>query len=68
MNSEKLNELKKNIEKKTDELDREINHATVNLSESDVRHLKELKLQCSAQLRLIKFIESDFSDNDYIIC
>ena len=31
-------------------------------------YLKTLQLQCEAQLRLIRLLESDFEDSKYIIC
>jgi hypothetical protein len=66
--AEKINKLKQEIEEKDDKLELEINRALENKDESLARSLKEHHLQCAAQLRLIRYIESDFEDTNYTIC
>lgn len=69
IDSKKLEELKSSIEKRSAELLEQIGHAQGIGDESTYRYLKNLEVQCSAQLRLIRHIESDFNDTDrYIIC
>lgn len=65
---EKLNKVKEDITRKNDELLSEISGALANNDRNTYDYLKTLKLQCEAQLRLIRFIESDFKDDKYIIC
>lgn len=65
---EKLNKVKEEITKKNDELLSEISGALANNDRNTYDYLKTLQLQCEAQLRLIRFIESDFKDDKYIIC
>lgn len=63
----KLNKLKKNIEEKQDELFKEIAVALGNNDTDTYNHLKQLQLQCAAELRLIKHIESCMTD-EFLIC
>jgi len=65
--ADKLEELKKRIEEKEQELFNEINNALGNRDEESYRYLKELQLQCTAELRLIKHIENGL-DGDFVIC
>lgn len=65
---EKLNKVKEEITEKNKELLSEISNALANYDRSTYEYLKTLQLQCEAQLRLIRLIESDFEDDRYIIC
>lgn len=65
---EKLNSVKAEITKKNEELLSEIALALGNDDTSTYEHLKGLQLQCTAQLRFIKLLESNFKDDKYIIC
>lgn len=67
MDNKKLKELKEKIENKEKELLNEINHSLANRDESAYNHLKQLQLQCRAELRLIKYIE-DGLEGDFMIC
>ena len=64
---EKLNQLKSKIEEKEDRILAQISEALKNDDESTFNHLKQLQLQCTAQLRLIKYIEKGL-DGEYTIC
>lgn len=66
--ADKMEELKKRIEEKRDELLAEINHVLGNNDNNTYQHLKSLQLQCDAELRLIKHIETNFEDKNFIIC
>lgn len=61
VNMYKLIGLEKSLTEKRDELNKE------RLTQ-DSEELKQRELQCIAQLRLIKYIESDFNDANYIMC
>lgn len=63
----KMNKLKEEISNKNNELIKEINQALSNDDNATYEHLKQLQLQCAAELRLIKHIENEFKD-DFIIC
>ena len=65
---EKLNKVKEDITRKNDELLSEISGALANNDTNTYDYLKTLQLQCEAQLRLIRLLESDFKDDKYIIC
>lgn len=65
---EKLNKVKEDITRKNDELLSEISGAPANNDRNTYDYLKTLQLQCEAQLRLIRLLESDFEDSKYIIC
>ena len=65
---EKLNKVKEDITRKNDELLSEISGALANNDRNTYDYLKTLQLQCEAQLRLIRLLESDFEDSKYIIC
>ena len=58
---DKLIDLEKSLTEKRDELNKE------RLTQ-DSEELKQRELQCIAQLRLIKYIKSDFNDTNYIMC
>lgn len=55
------------ISNKRDELDKELNVAIANKMESAERYLKERKLQCDAQIRLLNYILGDIDDKEYIM-
>lgn len=61
VNMNKLLDLEKSLTEKRDELNKE------RLTQ-DSEELKQRELQCIAQLRLIKYIKSDFNDANYIMC
>ena len=61
VNMNKLIDLEKSLTEKRDELNKE------RLTQ-DSEELKQRELQCIAQLRLIKYIKSDFNDANYIMC
>lgn len=61
VNMGKLLELEKSLIEKRDEL-----HKERAVQDSD--DLKQRELQCTAQLRLVKYIKSDFKDEKYIMC
>lgn len=64
---DKLNELKEVIERKNKQfLDAE-NKALLNKDITAYDSLKQKRLQCEAELRLIKFIENNF-EGDFVIC
>lgn len=64
---DKLNELRETIERKNKQfLDAE-NKALLNKDIAAYDSLKQKRLQCEAELRLIKFIENDF-EGDFVIC
>lgn len=65
---EKLNKVKEDITRKNDELLSEISGELANNDRNTYDYLKTLQLQCEAQLRLIRLLESDFEDSKYIIC
>lgn len=66
--TDKMEEIKKKIEEKRDELLNEINQALGNNDNSAYQHLKSMQLQCDAELRIINHIENNFENNDFIIC
>ena len=66
-NVEQLNDLKKDIEERQDEILKEIAHALGTGNNDMYNHLKQLQLQCAAELRLIKHIESGMKD-EFLIC
>lgn len=61
INMDKLLDLEESLTEKRDELNKE------RLTQ-DSEELKQRELQCIAQLRLIKYIKSDFNDTNYIMC
>lgn len=63
----KLNKLKKEITDKQDELFKEISVALGNGDNDTYNCLKQLQLQCSAELRLISHIENGMK-GDFMIC
>ena len=63
-----LEELKVKIKDKNEQLLFDINKALATDDRKTYDYLKPLQLQCDAQLRFIKLLESNFDDNDYIIC
>lgn len=65
--SAKLGSLKEDIKKKDEELLKEICNATANNNIEQYNYLKQLQLQCAAELRLIKHIEDEFKD-EFFIC
>lgn len=65
--SAKLGSLKEDIKKKDEELLKEICNATANNNIEQYNYLKQLQLQCAAELRLIKHIEDGFKD-EFFIC
>jgi len=65
--ADKLEELKNRISEREKELFDEINNALGNKDEEQYRYLKQLQLQCTAELRLIKYIENCFK-GDFMIC
>ena len=65
---EKLNKVKEEITEKNKELLSEISGALAINDRNTYDYLKTLQLQCEAQLRLIRLLESDFEDSKYIIC
>lgn len=60
VNMYKLLDLEKSLTEKRDELNKE------RLTQ-DSEELKQRELQCIAQLRLIKYIKSNFTDANYIM-
>lgn len=64
---EKMEDLKKKIEEKLEELNKEINKALGSNDRETYNHLKQLQLQCTAELRLIKHIEDGFKEV-FLIC
>ena len=65
---EKLNKVKEEITKENDKLVNQIALALGNNDMASYEHLKQLQLQCTAQLRFIELLENDFEDDKYIIC
>ena len=64
---DKLDELRETIKRKNKQfLDAE-NKAVLNKDITTYDSLKQKRLQCEAELRLIKFIENDF-EGDFVIC
>ena len=61
VNTNKLLELEKLLTEKRDELYKE-------RAVQDSDDLKQRELQCTAQLRVIKYIKNDFKDEKYIMC
>lgn len=68
MTSTELTNLKEKIEDKRSQATKDMSKAVTDNNVALQSSLRERVLQCNAQLRLIKFIESDFTDKDYIIC
>jgi hypothetical protein len=68
ISNNKLDNLEKNIREKDDELLKEMNDAVSNGQDDFANELKQLHLQCTAQLRLINHIKNNLEDEDYIIC
>lgn len=66
--ADRLSIVKENIKKKNDELLDAINKALAYNDNSTYNHLKQLQLQCQAQLRFITLLENNFEDDNYIIC
>ena len=64
---DKLNKIKEDIEAKEQELFNEINNALGSKDYEAYNHLKQLQLQCTAELRLIKHIEDDMQ-GEFMIC
>ena len=65
---ERALELKTMIEEKNDELLKEIAHALSNTDYTSYNYLKSLQLQCKAELRLLKHLDSTDDNKDFIIC
>ena len=63
----KLNELRETIERKNKQFLDSENKALLNKDIATYDSLKQKRLQCEAELRLIKFIENDF-EGDFVIC
>lgn len=66
--ADKLEEVKERIKNKNDSLLEDISKALANNDTDTYNYLKTLQLQCSAQLRFIMLLESNFEDDKYIIC
>lgn len=67
IDKEKFDKLYEEIKSKHNELVREINEALLSgLSDSMIQPLKEKKLQCAAELRLMRHIINGM-DGDFLI-
>lgn len=66
-NTEKLAKLKESIEKEEEKLFLLISKALENNDEATHNYLKQKQLQCVAELRLIKHIENNFTE-EFMIC
>ena len=65
---ERALELKTMIEEKNEELLKEIAQALSNNDYKSYNYLKSLQLQCKAELRLLKHLDSTDDNKDFIIC
>ena len=65
---ERALELKTMIEEKNEELLKEIAQALSNTNYTSYNYLKSLQLQCEAELRLLKHLDSTDDSKDFIIC
>jgi hypothetical protein len=65
---ERTLELKTMIEEKNDELLKEIAHALSNNDYKSYNYLKSLQLQCKAEIRLLKHLDSTDDNKEFIIC
>ena len=64
---DKLNDLKRAIKERETELFSEINVALGNNDTEAYTHLKQEQLQCTAELRLIRYLENGL-EGDFTIC
>ena len=67
IDSSKLNILKEEIEEKNMELFDSISGALASGDTDTYNHLKQMQLQCEAELRLIRYIEDGMVDK-FIVC
>lgn len=67
-NSADLQRVKSDIIEKNNELLADIANATGIGDLARYNELKQLQLQCSAQLRFIELLENNFMTSNYIIC
>lgn len=65
--NEKLNELKCKIEEKEEMLFKQISKALADGDNSTYNRLKQMQLQCKAELRLIAYIENGM-EGEFFIC
>lgn len=65
--SNKLQALKAEIMQKNDELKGDINYALAFGNREEYNELKQLQLQCEAEIRLIDYIENELR-GDFTIC
>lgn len=65
---ERALELRTMIEEKNEELLKEIAQALSNNDYESYNYLKSLQLQCKAELRLLKHLDSTDDNKDFIIC
>lgn len=63
----KMEELQVEIQEKENQLFKEISDALARGDNITYLHLKQMQIQCSAELRLIKHIKDGFKDN-FVIC
>lgn len=64
----KLNELKILIEARNEQLLKEENHALAVGDNNSYNYLKQMQLQCVAELRLIEHIKFGDDNSKFMIC